>query len=124
MRSIYLLLIIDIILTVAAQLSLRTGALRFGTQELSISLLLEPFKNIFLFLGLILYGASFFLYFFILSKIQLSIVYPIAAGSVPNSISTPFYPALSAALKRILIRITKAPWVRMITMCMICYYFI
>ena len=82
MRSIYLLLIIDIILTVAAQLSLRTGALRFGTQELSISLLLEPFKNIFLFLGLILYGASFFLYFFILSKIQLSVVYPIAAGSV------------------------------------------
>lgn len=79
---IYLLLILDIFLTVSAQLSLRAGAIKLGGSGLSLSIVLEPLKNAFLFLGLVLYGVSFFLYVFILSKLQLNVVYPVATGAI------------------------------------------
>src|SRR3989338_1348563 len=77
---IYWLLLLDIFLTVSAQLVLRTGAHRLSS-GLSLSIVLEPLKNIFLFTGLLLYAVSFFLYVFVLSRLQLHVVYPIAAGT-------------------------------------------
>ena len=78
---IYLLLLLDIILTVSAQLVLRVGAKQL-TGGLSLALLFEPLKNIFLFAGMALFATSFFLYVFILSKLQLNVVYPVATGVV------------------------------------------
>lgn len=78
---IYLLLLGDIILTVSAQLVLRIGAKNLQS-GLSLALLLEPLKNMFLLAGMALFAVSFFLYVFILSKLQLNIVYPVATGAV------------------------------------------
>lgn len=80
--SVYALLLLDIVLTVAAQLVLRIGAQRLAGQGLSLSLIFEPLKNSFLLLGIVLYAISFFLYVFILSKLQLNVVYPVATGTI------------------------------------------
>src|SRR3990167_3577172 len=77
---IYWLLLLYIFLTVSAQLVLRTGAHRLSS-GVSLSIVLEPLKNTFLFTGLLLYAVSFFLYVFILSRLQLHVVYPIAVGA-------------------------------------------
>ena len=77
---IYTLLMLDIVFTVCAQLLLRTGAKRMAGEELSIGIVFEPLKNGFLLMGIMLYGVSFFLYIFLLSRLQLNIVYPIAIG--------------------------------------------
>jgi len=77
---IYALLMLDILFTVSAQLMLRTGAKRIAGEGLSLGIIFEPLKNGFLFAGIVLYGVSFFLYIFLLSRLQLNIVYPIAIG--------------------------------------------
>lgn len=77
---VYLLLFLDILFTVAAQLSLRIGAAKINTVSISISFLMDLLKNSFLILGLGLFAMSFFLYVWVLSKLQLNIVYPIASG--------------------------------------------
>lgn len=81
-NTIYLLLFIDILFTVGAQLSLRYGASRMAASELNISFFIDIARNIYILGGLALFGVSFFLYVFILSRLQLSIAYPIATGSV------------------------------------------
>lgn len=78
---IYLLLLLDIILTVSAQLALRMGARQLQS-GLSLALIFEPLKNMFLLAGMALFAVSFFLYVFILSKLQLNIVYPVATGTI------------------------------------------
>ena len=80
MHTIYLLLILDIFLTLAAQVSLRIGAARLDS--VGFSIILEPLRNPFILSGLILYAVSFFLYVFILSKLRLNIVYPVATGTI------------------------------------------
>jgi len=82
LSSVYWLLVVDIVLTVSAQLSLRAGALRLGEHGVSLNIILEPLKNIFLFVGVGLYAVSFFLYVFILSRLQLNVVYPVATGAI------------------------------------------
>jgi multidrug transporter EmrE-like cation transporter len=77
---IYGLLILDILFTVSAQLMLRLGARRLADEGFSFSIIFEPLKNGFLFLGIVLYGISFFLYILVLSRLQLNIVYPVAIG--------------------------------------------
>lgn len=77
---IYALLMLDIVLTVSAQLLLRTGAKRMAGEGLSLGIILEPLKNGFLFAGIVFYAVSFFLYVFILSRLQLNIVYPVSVG--------------------------------------------
>ena len=78
---IYLLLLFDIMLTVSAQLALRMGARQLQS-GLSFALIFEPLKNMFLLAGMALFAVSFFLYVFILSKLQLNIVYPVATGTI------------------------------------------
>jgi multidrug transporter EmrE-like cation transporter len=74
------LVILEMVIAAAAQLLLRTGAMRLEGRELSLSIVLEPFRNLYIFSGLSLHGLSFFLYIYILSRMQLNIVYPIATG--------------------------------------------
>jgi len=74
------LILIEICLAVAAQLVLRKGAIAFGETDLSPLLALEAMRNPWILLGLALHGVSFFLYIFILSRLRLNIVYPIATG--------------------------------------------
>ncbi len=77
---IALLIIVENVLAVAAQLSLRRGATAFAASPLAASLLLEPFRNPYIFAGLVLHGLSFYVYIFVLSKLRLNVLYPIATG--------------------------------------------
>ena len=77
---IALLIVVENVLAVAAQLSLRRGASTFAESPLAASILLEPFRNPYIFAGLVLQGLSFYVYIFILSKLRLNVLYPIATG--------------------------------------------
>lgn len=66
-------------MAVAAQLLLRVGAKRLSG-DLSLALIPDMVRNWYLLGGMALFGVSFFLYVFILSRLQLNIVYPIAVG--------------------------------------------
>ena len=78
---IYFLFALETCLVVAAQLILRYGAARLGDQELSLGIVLEPFRNVYIFSGLVLHGLSFFLYIFLLSRLRLNLVYPVSTGA-------------------------------------------
>jgi multidrug transporter EmrE-like cation transporter len=77
---IAMLIFIENILAVSAQLCLRHGARRLASGSLAPSIVLEPLRNPYILSGLVLHGVSFFVYVFILSKLQLSVLYPIATG--------------------------------------------
>jgi multidrug transporter EmrE-like cation transporter len=78
---IVVLMVIEILLATFAQLLLRQGAMKLGHDELTFAIALEPFRNVFILAGLVLHALSFFLYVFILSKLQLNVLYPIATGA-------------------------------------------
>jgi len=78
---VYLLLLIETCLVVAAQLVLRRGAQALSDQELGVRIVLEPFRNPYIFSGLLLHGISFFLYVFVLSRLRLNVVYPVSTGA-------------------------------------------
>lgn len=78
---IYLLLLVEVCLAVGAQLVLRRGAQMLEDQELGFAIVLEPFRNPYIFSGLALHGVSFFLYVFILSRLRLNVVYPVSTGA-------------------------------------------
>ena len=84
---IYLFLILDITLTVTAQLLLRTGARRLPS-EVSFALIPEVLRNWQILGGMALFGTAFFFYLFVLSRLQLNIVYPVAAGATLVLITT------------------------------------
>jgi small multidrug resistance pump len=74
------LVVLEMIIAACAQLLLRYGAMQLQDRSLDLSIVLEPFRNIYIFSGLSLHALSFFLYIYILSKLNLNIVYPIATG--------------------------------------------
>ncbi len=74
------LVVLEMVIAAAAQLLLRFGAMKLEGRDLSLSIVLEPFRNPWIFSGLSLHGLSFFLYIYILSRMKLNIVYPIATG--------------------------------------------
>jgi multidrug transporter EmrE-like cation transporter len=74
------LILLENILAVSAQLALRRGAQRFADAPLGPSILLEPLRNPYIMSGLLLHGLSFFLYIFVLSKLRLNVLYPVATG--------------------------------------------
>jgi len=69
---------------VGAQLSLKKGVLALGSLEFSFSkvlfVILQLFQNPWISIGLILYGISFLFWLFLLSRLQLNIIYPIASS--------------------------------------------
>lgn len=77
---IYLLLILDICFSVAAQLLLRVGAKQFSG-GFTLALIPEVLRNRYLLGGMTLFGISFFLYVVVLSRLQINVAYPVAAGT-------------------------------------------
>ena len=62
---------------VIAQLSLRKGMMDMNIDALSFSNLIEIAKSLYVWAGLSFYGISFVLYLYILSKFEVSYIYPI-----------------------------------------------
>ena len=77
---IYLILFIDITLTVTAQLLLRAGARRLPA-EISFAVIPDFLRNWYLLGGMACFGAAFFLYVLVLSRLPLHSVYPVATGA-------------------------------------------
>lgn len=79
----YILLGIAIITTVLSQLLFKQGMLILGGINFSLSnilsLIASTLKNPFLLSGLVFYGISFLLWLLVLSKMKLSIAYPITS---------------------------------------------
>ena len=84
MFQIFLILGISILFTVGAQLFLKKGVLNLGTLDFSVNnflnLIPRIFQNIWLMGGLFLLGISFLLWLFVISKIKLSVAYPISTS--------------------------------------------
>lgn len=84
MFQTFLILGISIVLAVGAQLSLKKGVLNLGTLNFSFSnflgLIPRIFQNVWLLGGLFLFGISFLLWLFVISKIKLSVAYPISTS--------------------------------------------
>ena len=79
----YILLGIAIITTVLSQLLFKQGMTMLGSINFSLanmlSLAISVIKNPYLLTGLFFYGVSFLLWLIVLSKLKLSIVYPITS---------------------------------------------
>lgn len=84
MYQAYIILLVSVLSTVAAQLCLKKGVLALGNLNLSLnsflSLAARIFQNTWLLAGLFLYGISFFLWLFVISKIKLNTAYPVATS--------------------------------------------
>lgn len=84
MLQIFLIVIFSILTTVSAQLCLKKGLLGMGNLDFSLSglsrLLLMLFQNVWLLGGLFLFGVSFLFWLFVLSKFQLSMIYPVVVS--------------------------------------------
>lgn len=85
MMQIYTLLIPTILIAAAAQIFFKKGVLALGTLDFSLfgffSLIPRVIQNAWLLAGMFLFGISFLLYLFVLSKSQLNIIYPIVVGT-------------------------------------------
>lgn len=81
MTQLYLFFAISICTTVLAQLCFKRGILKVGEIVLSFhgifSMILQILQNVWILLGVVLFGISFLTWLFILSKLQLNIAYPI-----------------------------------------------
>ena len=80
----YTILLIAIFANVGAQLSLRFGMRNININKSSkiLNTLFEITKNWYVWQGLILYGVGFSLYLYILSKFEVSFIYPIITASI------------------------------------------
>lgn len=80
----YIILIVAIFSNVSAQISLRFGMRTIDINRRSkfIEKVLEVSGNRYVWQGLILYGISFTLYLYILSKFEVSYIYPIITASI------------------------------------------
>jgi multidrug transporter EmrE-like cation transporter len=79
----YLILAAAIVATVASQLLFKKGVSLWGELEFSlgnvVSLIPRIFQNGYILGGLLLFGSSFILWLFVLSKLNLSLVYPMTS---------------------------------------------
>lgn len=80
-----LILSLPVLLASLAQFCFKKGVLNLGDLNFSLlglfSLLPKIFQNIWLVIGLFLFGLSFLFYLFALSKFQLNIVYPMVVSA-------------------------------------------
>lgn len=92
----YLILIIPIAAASAAQIFLKKGMMALGRLDFTmanlVTLIPKILQNIWLVSGALLFGVSFLLYLFTLSKFQLGIIYPIfvSAGVIIVSLASSF----------------------------------
>jgi len=84
MYQTFLILGICILTTVSAHLCFKKGILNFGALDFSIhnflNLIPRVLQNVWLIGGLFLLGISFLLWLFVISRIKLSLAYPIATS--------------------------------------------
>jgi len=82
MTQVFVLLLFSILTTVGAQLSFKKAMLGFGSLDLSLSnlfyLIPRIFTNLWLITGMFIFGISFILWLFIISKLKLNVAYPIS----------------------------------------------
>jgi len=78
---ILVLILMDVILNVTGQLSLKYGMARIGNFSISLSALppvfLKAATNIYVLLGLVCYGLGFMVWLIVLSKAEVSYAYPL-----------------------------------------------
>ena len=77
---IVILIVIEACLAAGAQLLLRHGALHLQKDALTFAIVIEALRNLSILSALIVHGIGFFLYVYILSKLQINVFYPIATG--------------------------------------------
>ncbi len=89
------LITINIFSSVIAQLMLKKGMMVFGAADFSLAglwnLILAVFKNFYILGGLFLLGMTFTVWLFIISKINLNIVYPITTSLTIVLVATASY---------------------------------
>ena len=80
----YIVLILGIMSNVSAQISLRYGMRNINISRKSnlFNTIVEVFSNWQILQGLLLYGIGFTLYLYILSKFEVSYIYPIMTASI------------------------------------------
>jgi drug/metabolite transporter (DMT)-like permease len=81
-KSVVLVLILmDVILNVTGQLSLKYGMTKIGNFSVSLATLppvfLKAATNLFVFFGLVCYGLGFLVWLIVLSKAEVSYAYPL-----------------------------------------------
>ena len=95
MISLIFLIAINIFSAVVAQLMLKKGMMVFGVTDVSLAglwnLVLAVFKNFYILGGLFLFGITFTVWLFIISKINLSIIYPITTSLTIIAIAVASY---------------------------------
>ncbi|MBC8488134.1 MAG: 4-amino-4-deoxy-L-arabinose transferase [Bacteroidetes bacterium] len=62
---------------ILAQLSLRKGMMKININFISFSKVFEIASSLYIWSGLLFYGISFILYLYVLSKFEVSQIYPI-----------------------------------------------
>jgi drug/metabolite transporter (DMT)-like permease len=81
--QIFIIFSVAILTTVTSQLFFKKGMMALGRVDLSLHdvylLIAHIFSNYFLLAGIFLYAISFLMWLFILSKVKLSIAYPITS---------------------------------------------
>jgi len=91
----YILLGMAILTAVLSQLLFKQGVSELGNMKFSVSntglMIANVFRNPFLLTGLFFYGISFILWLFVLSKIKLSVVYPITSMNFVLVIIASYY---------------------------------
>jgi len=84
--SPYLILLVSILTLSTAQLCIKKGLFNIGEINFSMTALFNLFIRIFqsgwLLGGVFLFGVSFLFYLFVLSKLQLSVAYPVMVSVV------------------------------------------
>jgi multidrug transporter EmrE-like cation transporter len=81
MTQIFLLVAVSILTTVGAHLCFKQGVLKMGSLDFSFAnifaLITQILQNFWVLFGIVLFGISFLLWLFIISKLQLNIIYPV-----------------------------------------------
>ena len=82
----YILIFATTVAAVVSQFLFKKGMLAIGNVNFSLAnfwfLIKSVFKSPYIFIGLIVYGTGFILWLFIISKLKLSIVYPLTALNI------------------------------------------
>ncbi len=79
--AVLILILLDVILNVTGQLSLKYGMARIGNFSISLATLppvfLKAATNFYVLLGLVCYGMGFMVWLIVLSKAEVSYAYPL-----------------------------------------------
>lgn len=81
--KLFLLMFSSVFLCSVAQLLVKKGMTVLGVYSLSfshvLSLVIAVFTNIYLFLGMVCYGVSVLLWMIVLSRVPVSVAYPVSS---------------------------------------------